>query len=80
MNGDSTKISGVSRRDVLKGTTALTGAAMAGAFPAPAIAQNKAISVLTLSQGIFGQPFVDSGAGIHQADRHQGQHDHDGLQ
>jgi len=59
MNGDSTKISGVSRRDVLKGTTALTGAAMAGAFPAPAIAQNKAISVLTLSQGIFGQPFVD---------------------
>ncbi|WP_181182181.1 MULTISPECIES: extracellular solute-binding protein [unclassified Mesorhizobium] len=52
--------SGISRRNVLKGTAALAGMSALGAsFPLPAIAQNKPINVMTLSQGIFGQPFVD---------------------
>jgi ABC-type glycerol-3-phosphate transport system substrate-binding protein len=50
----------ISRRSVIKGAAALSGASAIGAaFPKPAIAQSKPISVLTLSQGIFGQPFVD---------------------
>ncbi|MEZ2127810.1 MULTISPECIES: ABC transporter substrate-binding protein [unclassified Sinorhizobium] len=48
------------RRNLIKGAAALTGAAaFAGAFPAPAISASSTINVLSLSEGMFGQPFVD---------------------
>jgi multiple sugar transport system substrate-binding protein len=50
----------VSRRALLKGGAALTGAATVGSlFPAPAISATTTINVLSLSEGMFGQPFVD---------------------
>lgn len=50
----------ISRRNLLKGTAAASGMAALGAsFPRPALAQSKTINVLTLGEGIFGQPFVD---------------------
>ena len=60
MNDKPNGTSGISRRNIIKGAAALSGASAIGAaLPRPALAQNKSISVLTLSQGIFGQPFVD---------------------
>lgn len=51
---------GISRRRFLAGASAAAGAAaLGGALPCPALAQAKAINVLTLGEGIFGQPFVD---------------------
>ncbi|GLS22400.1 ABC transporter substrate-binding protein [Labrys miyagiensis] len=51
---------GISRRNVLKGAAAISGlSAIGGTFPMPALAQSNPINVMTLSQGIFGQPFVD---------------------
>lgn len=50
------------RRSVLKAGAALGGLAASGVFPCPAIAQTKTINVLTLGEGIFGQPFVDLSA------------------
>ena len=50
----------VTRRNLLKGAVAASGLAAIGAsFPCPALAQAKTINVLTLGEGIFGQPFVD---------------------
>jgi ABC-type glycerol-3-phosphate transport system substrate-binding protein len=50
----------VSRRTLLKGAAALSGAATVGSlFPAPAISATTTINVLSLSEGMFGQPFVD---------------------
>ncbi len=46
------------RRSVLKAGVAIGGLAASGALPSPAIAQSKTINVLTLGQGIFGDPFV----------------------
>ncbi|MBY3002046.1 ABC transporter substrate-binding protein [Rhizobium leguminosarum] len=48
------------RRGLLKGAAAMTGAAaVMGAFPAPSLAAGSAINVLSLGEGMFGQPFVD---------------------
>jgi multiple sugar transport system substrate-binding protein len=53
-------VQGVSRRTVLKSAAALTGTAIAGGlFPTPAISATTTINVLSLGEGIFGQPFVD---------------------
>ncbi|MQB46475.1 extracellular solute-binding protein [Rhizobium sp. ICMP 5592] len=50
----------VSRRTVLKGAAALSGVAVASSFfPAPAISATTEINVLSLGEGMFGQPFVD---------------------
>ena len=60
MKAKSVSNNGISRRSVLKGAIAVSGVSAAlGSFPKPALAESKAINVLTLSQGIFGQPFVD---------------------
>jgi len=50
---------GISRRRLLQGAAAVSSATLLSAFPKPSLAEAKAINVLTLSQGIFGQPFVD---------------------
>jgi multiple sugar transport system substrate-binding protein len=57
-NKDTTR-TGISRRSLLQGAAAVSSASLVGAFPKPSLADAKAINVLTLSQGIFGQPFVD---------------------
>ena len=50
----------ISRRTLLKAGLSAVGLAGLGAsFPSPALAQSKAINVMTLGEGIFGQPFVD---------------------
>ncbi|WP_158818900.1 extracellular solute-binding protein [Methylocapsa sp. S129] len=50
----------ISRRALLKGAAGASGAAALGtSFPCPALAQSATINVLTLGEGIFGQPFVD---------------------
>jgi ABC-type glycerol-3-phosphate transport system substrate-binding protein len=50
----------ISRRGLLGGAAAISGLTVLGAsFPRPALAQSATINVLTLGEGIFGQPFVD---------------------
>ncbi|WP_349961817.1 extracellular solute-binding protein [Rhizobium sp. ZPR3] len=50
----------LSRRTLLKSVAVLSGAAVAGElFPTPAISATTTINVLSLGEGMFGQPFVD---------------------
>ena len=58
---DTSRTTGtINRRNLLKGAAAASGASALGvAFPRPALAQAKTIKVLSLGEGIFGQPFVE---------------------
>ena len=50
----------LSRRTLLKSAAAFSGVAAASSiFPTPAISAETTINVLSLSEGMFGQPFVD---------------------
>lgn len=54
------RISGISRRGLMKGTAAGLALTGSGPFLRSAYAQDaKTINVLTLADGIFGQPFVE---------------------
>ncbi|NNU62824.1 extracellular solute-binding protein [Ochrobactrum soli] len=50
----------ISRRTLLQSAAALSSvAAVGGLFPTPAISATTTINVLSLGEGMFGQPFVD---------------------